>query len=354
LQLQKYDLQTKSKEILLSRQYKIALQIKDLKKGTVNNLGKIIPNKELTRVLGLASGDQMLLLVRRGLDSRKQLIEANIGLVNYICNYYRYRGVAYPNLVQVGTLGLIKAVDKYDPERGCRFSTFAFWWIRQSVSGAIAEKSRLVRFPCHIHELMVSLGRSKKLFVSQNSRELSLQELAECLALPLHMVRFFLRVFHDDIVIILGSLTKHSKKNYALCNRILQVELLIKCSQMRTPLLSSFDSTQYGDPISEDQFNPGRKFSDLLVSQNEQLTSSNERSSIRSECRRAIYDLPKREAQILDMRFGFSGEGHKMTLAEIGRKFGVSRERIRQIEAIAIKKLREGHADAFSKEMLRD
>jgi RNA polymerase nonessential primary-like sigma factor len=157
LQLQKYDLLTTNKEILLSRQYKIALQIRDLKKGTVNNLGKEVSNKELARVLGLAS----LLLVRRGLDSRKQLVEANIGLVNYICNCYRYQGVPYPDLVQEYTLGLIKAVHKYDPERGCRFSTFTFWWIRQSVSRAIAG---LFRFPCHIHQLIVSLGRSKKTF----------------------------------------------------------------------------------------------------------------------------------------------------------------------------------------------
>jgi RNA polymerase nonessential primary-like sigma factor len=146
------------KKTLLLRRYKLALQVKELKNGTFNDFDKRVPNKELARMLGLASEDQVLILVRRGLDSKNQLVAANTGLVNEICNFYRDRGVANPDLVQEGMLGLMKAVDKYDPERGfrCRFSTYAFWLIRQSVSRAIAEKSRLIRLPVHIHDLMVS------------------------------------------------------------------------------------------------------------------------------------------------------------------------------------------------------
>ena len=115
-------------------------------------LERHVTDDELATALGLASADQVNFLVNRGKDSKKLLVKANMRLVFHICKYYRYRGVAYPDLVQEGTFGLIKAVDKYDPERGFRFSTYASWWIKQSVSRAIAEKSRLVRLPVHIHE----------------------------------------------------------------------------------------------------------------------------------------------------------------------------------------------------------
>lgn len=110
---------------------------------------------------------------------------------------------------------------------------------------------------------------------------------------------------------------------------------------MRILLLSSFDSAQYGDAFSENTFSAEYEeiFSDLIVSKNDQPTSLNEKSSIRSEFRRAIYDLPERDAQILNLRFGFA-DGNQMTLAEIGRQFSLSRERIRQIEARALHKLR--------------
>lgn len=130
-------------------------------------LERQVTDEELATALGLASADQVNFLVNRGKDSKKLLVKANMRLVFHICKYYRYRGVAYPDLVQEGTFGLIKAVDKYDPERGFRFSTYASWWIKQSVSRAIAEKSRLVRLPVHIHDLMVSLGRAERHFVAQ-------------------------------------------------------------------------------------------------------------------------------------------------------------------------------------------
>lgn len=156
------------------------------------NLDRKVSNEELAKVLGLASGDQVSFFVNRGEYSRKQLIEANLRLVYYICKYYRYLGVAYPDLVQEGTCGLMKAVDRYDAELRFRFSTYAIHWIRQSVSRAVAEKSRLVRLPVHIHDLVVSLERFQRHFFAQNTREPSLQELAERLSLPPHKARFSL------------------------------------------------------------------------------------------------------------------------------------------------------------------
>jgi RNA polymerase primary sigma factor len=114
-------------------------------------------------------------------------------LVFHIARYYKFRGVAYPDLVQEGTFGLIKAIQKYDPDRGFRFSTYASWWIKQSVSRAIAEKSRLIRLPVHIHDMMVSISKVEREFSVQHSRKPTPQEVAQRLALPLPKVELLMR-----------------------------------------------------------------------------------------------------------------------------------------------------------------
>merc|ERR1719201_1974429 len=135
----------------------------------------------------------MGMLVQKGADAKTTLVQANMRLVFHIAKYYRYRGVAYPDLVQEGTFGLMKAVEKYDPERGFRFSTYASWWIKQSVSRAIAEKSRIVRLPVHIHDMMVSIARAEKQFMASNSRKPTTQELSERLGLPIQKVELLIK-----------------------------------------------------------------------------------------------------------------------------------------------------------------
>ena len=115
-----HELLTANDEFLLSRQFKLGLQIKAQRKLMTTQLERQVTDDELATALGLASADQVNFLVNRGKDSKKLLVKANMRLVFHICKYYRYRGVAYPDLVQEGTFGLIKAVDKYDPERGFR------------------------------------------------------------------------------------------------------------------------------------------------------------------------------------------------------------------------------------------
>ena len=298
-ELTKHNLLTANDEFLLARQYKLGVQIKAHRKVMAEDLGRMVTDDELAAALGLSSPDQVEFLLTKGKDSKKVLVKTNMRLVFHICKYYRYRGVAYPDLVQEGTFGLMKAVDKYDPERGFRFSTYASWWIKQSVSRAIAEKSRIVRLPVHIHDLMVSLGRVERQFIAQNSRKPTPQELAERLALPLQ-----------------------------------KVELLVKCSQE----VNSIDCNVYDDagkPVSNNEV----QVKDRLVSETAQPSSLNERNSVRSELRRAMDSLSEREAQIVEMRFGLA-DGNQMTLEEIGKQFNVTRERIRQIEARALSKMR--------------
>ena len=251
-------------------------------------------------------------LVQRGEAAKQVLVQANMRLVVHIAKYYKFRGVAYPDLIEEGTFGLMKAVDKYDPDKGFRFSTYASWWIKQSVSRAIAEKSRIVRLPVHIHDMMVSVARAEKNFITQHNRKPTTVELAERLALPIQ-----------------------------------KVELLLKSSRN----VNSMDADAYssqGKGMVDNQI----QVKDRLISETKQPTSLTERNSLRSEIRRVMGILSEREAQIVEMRFGLL-DGNQMTLEEIGKKFNVTRERIRQIEARALSKMRmPAQSDEF-KEMFQ-
>ena len=309
----KHNLLTASDEFLLARQYKLGVHIKAQRKLMATDLERMITDDELASALGLASSSQVEYLLTKGKESKRVLVKTNMRLVFHICKYYRYRGVAYPDLVQEGTFGLMKAVDKYDPDRGFRFSTYASWWIKQAVSRAIAEKSRIVRLPVHIHDLMVSMSRVERQFFAQYSRKPTSQELAERLALPLQ-----------------------------------KVELLVKCSQD----VNSIDTNVY-DGNGKAASNNEVQVKDRLVSETAQPSSLNERNSIRSELRRAMQTLSEREAQIVQMRFGLA-DGNQMTLEEIGKQFNVTRERIRQIEARALSKMRSPMKAEEIKEIFQD
>jgi RNA polymerase primary sigma factor len=263
-----------------------------------SDLGRPATDSEVAAALGIKA-DQVKYILEKGEDAKRVLVKTNMRLVFHICKYYRFRGVAYPDLVQEGTFGLIKAVDKYDPERGFRFSTYASWWIKQSVSRAIAEKSRIVRLPVHIHDLMVSLNRVERQFTAQNARKPTPHELAERLALPIQ-----------------------------------KVELLVKCSRD----VNSMDVNIY-DNKGKMNTNNEQQVKDRIASDGNEPSSLNERNCIRNELRRAMQSLSEREAQIVEMRFGLA-DGNQMTLEEIGKQFNVTRERIRQIEARALSKMR--------------
>lgn len=290
-ELMGHQLLTADDEVSLARQYKIAAHIESQRDEhpTDEDIAKLlhIKIKEIPK------------LVQRGIDAKQVLVQANMRLVVHIAKYYKYRGVAYPDLIEEGTFGLMKAVDKYDPDKGFRFSTYASWWIKQSVSRAIAEKSRIVRLPVHIHDMMVSVARAEKNFITQNNRKPTTEELAERLALPIQ-----------------------------------KVELLLKSSRN----VNSMDADAYssqGKGMVGDQI----QVKDRLMSETKQPTSLTEKNSLRSEIRRVMGILSEREAQIVEMRFGLS-DGNQMTLEEIGKRFNVTRERIRQIEARALSKMR--------------
>ncbi len=259
---------------------------------------------------------QIRLLLEKGEMAKKTLVGANMRLVLHIAKYYRNRGIAYPDLVQEGTFGLIKAVEKYDPDRGFRFSTYASWWIKQAISRAVAEKSRIVRLPVHIHDLMVSLSRTERNFLIMNGRKPTSQELAQRLALPVQKIELLQKSKRDVTSIDEDAYSGSPKSGGMAASNEIQVK----------------------DKIASDMLEPA---------------STNEQTYLRNELRRSMQSLNEREIQILELRFGLV-DGNPKTLEEIGKLFNVTRERVRQIEARALSKLRHPSMTIELKEIFQD
>jgi len=310
-ELLKHNLLTATDEFELARQFKVGVQIRAQRRLLERDTGREVSDEEVANALEIHPS-KVNALLERGEASKRTLVRANMRLVFHIARYYKFRGVAYPDLVQEGTFGLIKAVDKYDPDRGFRFSTYASWWIKQSVSRAIAEKSRIIRLPVHIHDMMVSISKVERQFVVAHSRKPTSAEIADRLALPLQ-----------------------------------KVELLVKCSRD----VNSIDENVYqnrGKAVTNEV-----QVKDRIASEGTGPSVLNEKNSLRSELRRAMQNLSEREAQIVEMRFGL-GDGNPMTLEEIGKQFNVTRERIRQIEARALSKMRHPMKKNELKEIFQD
>ena len=310
--LVKHELLTAADEIKLARQYRLGQHVDTHAKKMSEKLGRDVTSAELGQALEIEEY-KVTFLSERGKEAKSSLVRANMRLVFHMAKYYRFRGLSYPDLVQEGTFGLMKAVDRYDPDRGFRFSTYASWWIKQSVSRAIAEKSRIVRLPVHIHDLMVSMSRAERQFAIANNRKPTPDELAERLALPVQ-----------------------------------KVELLKRCGRD----VNSMDENIYNNNAKA-ATNNEVQVKDRLQSSGSEPLQLNERNSQRQELRRAMRSLTEREAQIVEMRFGLA-DGNPMTLEDIGKQFNVTRERIRQIEARALSKMRHPMKAGELREIFQD
>lgn len=240
--------------------------------------------------------DKLKHLVWHGEMARKILIRTNMRLVFHIARQYMRRGVTYSDLVQEGTLGLIKAVDKYDGEKGYRFSTYASWWIKQSISRSVAEKSRVVRLPVHIHDLVLSAIRVERKFREDYSRTPTNDELAQCMEIPVRKLHAILKLAKEVQSADFRLYSKTQKEGTALFTK--------------DRLMS-----EVTDPRDLDAF-----------------------KYVRTELQKAMVILTEREYEVLSMRMGLNS-GTPMTLDEVGKAHKVTRERIRQIEARAMKKL---------------
>lgn len=252
--------------------------------------------KEIGRVPLLTTEEEQVLAMRiadNDPEAKKRLAEANLRLVVSIAKRYVGRGMAFLDLIQEGNLGLIKAVDKFDYTKGFKFSTYATWWIRQAITRAIADQARTIRIPVHMVETINKVKKTSTQLLHKNGHDPSAEEIADELGMSPDKVREILRLSQEPV-------------------------------SLETPIGEEEDS-HLGDFIPDDDaLSPADAASISLLK--EQLTE-------------VLKTLTPRESKVLSLRFGLE-DGHPRTLEEVGSQFGVTRERIRQIEAKALRKLR--------------
>ena len=252
--------------------------------------------KEIGRVPLLTPEEEIELAIRISEDdqeAKKRLAEANLRLVVSIAKRYVGRGMQFLDLIQEGNLGLIKAVDKFDYTKGFKFSTYATWWIRQAITRAIADQARTIRIPVHMVETINKVKKVQSQLLHQNGHEPTPDEIADELDLPVDKVREIMRVAQEPV-------------------------------SLETPIGEEEDS-HLGDFIPDDGAPaPADAASHTML--REQLSD-------------VLSTLTPREEKVLRLRFGLE-DGRSRTLEEVGKEFNVTRERIRQIEAKALRKLR--------------
>jgi len=252
--------------------------------------------KEIGRVNLLTSSEEVELAKRMALgddEAKKKLAEANLRLVVSIAKRYVGRGMLFLDLIQEGNLGLIKAIDKFDYEKGFKFSTYATWWIRQAITRAIADQARTIRIPVHMVETINKYVRISRQLLQELGRDPKPEEIAERMGIPLEKIREIQKISLDPV-------------------------------SLETPIGEEEDS-HLGDFVEDEgALSPPDSAAFMLL---------------KKQLEEVLDTLTEREKKVLSLRFGLD-DGRSRTLEEVGKEFGVTRERIRQIEAKALRKLK--------------
>ncbi|MGD0574760.1 MAG: sigma-70 family RNA polymerase sigma factor [Anaerolineales bacterium] len=299
-----------------------SLPAKTAFRGWVRAARPVTRRRKATSPARSAVEDHFKTIELRAGEAHKALIRANLRLVVSVAKRYIGRGIAFLDLVQEGNLGLLRAVEKFDPTRGYKFSTYATWWIRQAISRAIADQARTIRIPVHMVETINRLMRSQRQLTQQLEREPTREELA----LEMDLLA------PNEAAEVLEARTKDEPLPLALAQKLQRaverVERILRLAQepmsLETPV-GAEESSMLGDFIEDEN----------VVTPLDAAS----RELLREQIQNALAFLNERERQVLELRFGLV-DGRDHTLEEVGQSLGVTRERVRQIEAKALRKLR--------------
>ncbi|WP_028951445.1 RNA polymerase sigma factor RpoD [Synechococcus sp. CC9616] len=291
-------------EIELARKIADLLHLEELAAQFESDNGKYPDTKEWAALveMPLIRFRRRLMLGRR---AKEKMVQSNLRLVVSIAKKYMNRGLSFQDLIQEGSLGLIRAAEKFDHEKGYKFSTYATWWIRQAITRAIADQSRTIRLPVHLYETISRIKKTTKVLSQEFGRKPTEEEIAESMEMTIEKLRFIAKSAQLPI-------------------------------SLETPIGKEEDS-RLGDFIEADIENPEQDVAKNLL---------------REDLEGVLATLSPRERDVLRLRYGLD-DGRMKTLEEIGQIFDVTRERIRQIEAKALRKLRHPNRNGVLKEYIK-